>query len=369
MEARNVPLGEQPAAEEAQYHRPLHSRARAIVHLGGAPAELLEELPDLYSSAYSTIEYFTAYDRPWRTYACELDEPRHVIAFTARGATVDVLNKVIDIEPDAAKRCADAIFEARPATRRIRAEVKFAPPELGLPVRELYRADDQVIELPSSSDEWERSLSRSSRRNLRQYRNRLHRQHPDFALRSLERTEIALPLVEQVFAWNRQRIHDKAEHWIYEGQPDVSHRVWRLLQRRGVALCGYIGDECVAAELLLFVGHDCWAHTAAFDPAYLDVRLGSLMTSFAIEESIRRGCARTHLGWGTTSYKHNLGAAPVTAYRVSIFASRFDKALYVRERWSTLLRDRRIFYWRARKALKRLLPAASTLRAPGARHA
>ena len=210
--------------------------------------------------------------------------------------------------------------------------------------------------------EWEQSLSTSSRRNLRTYRNRLYRRHPSFELHSLEGTQITLSLVEQVFSWNRQRIHDKGQQWGYEGQPEAPYRLWRLLLRHGVALCGYVEGECVAAELLLFVGSDCWAHTAAVDSAYLEVRLGSLMTAFVVKESIRRGCARTHLGWGTTSYKHNLGAVPVTAYRVSIFRSRLDRALYAREGWSTLVRDRDIYYWRARAALKRRLSAVVCLR-------
>ena len=105
----------------------------ATVHLDEAPPELLDELPGLYESPFSTAQYFAIYDRPWRLYACELDEPRHVLVFTSRGATADVLNKVIEIEPSAVERLAAAIFRARPEIRRIRAEVKFPPRLLALP--------------------------------------------------------------------------------------------------------------------------------------------------------------------------------------------------------------------------------------------
>ena len=44
---------------------------------------------------------------------------------------------------------------------------------------------------------------------------------------------------------------------------------------------------------------------------------------------------------------------PVPTYRVSLYRSRFGKALYVRERWSPLARD---LYWTAHGALKRRLP-------------
>jgi hypothetical protein len=336
--------------------------ARAQVHLDRVPPELLEELPELYSSAFCTAEYFAVHDRPLRMGACELNDPRHVIVFTASGATVDVLNKVIDVGPDAVQRYADAIFRARPGTRRIRAELKYAPRLLDLPARETYRGDDQVVELPASVPEWEASLGKSSRRNLRGYRNRLYRRHPDFELRALEGAEVSLALVEEAFAWNRERIGAKGERWGYEGHPEAPYRTWQLMQRHGVALCGFDGDRHVATELLLFVGRDCWAHSGAVEPAYLEVRLGSLMTSFVIEESIRRGCARTHLMWGTIPYKHSLGARPVTGYRVSLYRSRFDKALYARDRWAALVRDRELLYWRARGELKRRLPAVARLK-------
>jgi hypothetical protein len=53
-----------------------------------------------------------------------------------------VLSKV-DIEPAAIERFAAAIFRARPEIRRIKAEVKFPPGELNVPVRTLYRANEQ----------------------------------------------------------------------------------------------------------------------------------------------------------------------------------------------------------------------------------
>jgi hypothetical protein len=294
-------------------------------------------------------------------YACELDDPRHVIVFTSHGATVDVLNKVIEIEPAAVERVTAAIFRARPEIKRIRLEVKFPPRELGRPVRHLYHEDDHVVELPASQEDYERLLGAATRKHLREYRNRLHRKHPDFNLRTFEGDGLTLALVEQVFAWNRQSIESKGKRWLFEGNPAVPYVTWRLLQPHGLALCGYIGDECVAGWLLQLVGHDCWWLVGGFDLTYSDVHLGFLMTWFCITESIRRGCEHTHLLFGTGTVKERLGARPVTAYLVSVYRSRLDKALYARERWSLLVRDRKLLYRRARltlrKRLKERLPA------------
>ena len=162
-----------------------------------------------------------------------------------------------------------------------------------------------------------------------------------------------------MFDWNGQRIRAKGEDWIYEGHPEAPHKLWRLLQTGGEALCGYLGDDLVAAHLRVVVGRECWLHTAGYDPAYLDLDLGSLMAYYSIGDAIGRGFVRTHLTWGTVDYKRHLGARPVTAYRISIYRSRLQKALYWRERWSLLVRDRHDIYWTAHEALKRRLPVVA----------
>ena len=331
----------------------------AIVHVDELPAAALAELPALYSSPFSIAEYFAIYDHPRRLYGCELDEPRHVIAFTSRGATADVLNKSFAMGPAETARVARAIFRARPEIRRIRTELSYPPRELDLPLRELHRSDEQVLELPESEEAYERLLGASTRKRVRGYRNRLARKYPDFELRTIEREEISLALVEQIYDWNQQRIRIKGQQWGFRDQRTVSHRLWRLLQSHGLALCGYIGGDCVAGMLSMYVGGECWARTAGFDPVYMDVDLGQLMMFFFIRDCISRGCAHAHLGWGTTTYKQRLGAAPVTTYRASLYRSRLDKALYARELW-WLVNDT---YWRLHGEAKRQMAALASWRA------
>ena len=331
------------------------ARRDPVVYLDHVPDALLAELPARYSSPFSTAEYFAIYDRPAHLQAVELGTPRHVLVFTSRGATADVLNKVIDIEPSALRDAADAIFRARPDVRRIRAEVKFPPSRLEGPQREVCFSDDNVVELPGNLDEYEASLGSSTRRNLRRARNRLLRAHPDFTVHTVEGSDITYDLVRQAFAWSEERIRAKGQVWGYAGQPVAAHQVWRLLTAHGVALCGFIGDRLVAVSLCLFVGRDSWAHTAGYDPAFLDLRLGALMVSFVIAESISRDCGRCHLLWGTPTYKRDLGARPVRAWRVSIYRSRLEQALYAPERWPVLWRQRNDHYWRLRGAAKRRL--------------
>jgi len=317
-----------------------------------APRRLLDELPGLYGNCFCLAESFDIYERSRRRSACETSDPRHVVLYTRRGATVRVLNRRLAIDAAAADRVVEAVFRAHPEVRRIELEAEIAPDRLSRPVRVLRRSDDLVVELPATQDEYEDSLGKATRKHLRQGRNRLRRSHPEFELRVLEASEITLALVEQVFAWNRARIRAKGEPWAYERQPEAPHLLWRLLRSRGTALVGYAEGVPVAGELLFFVGRDCWMHTGGSDAGYDRLGLGLLMVEAGIGESIRRGCRRTHLLWSTPAYKRRLGARPVPCYRLSIFRSSFSRRAYALERWRLLLEERRHVYWRLRKAAR-----------------
>lgn len=323
----------------------------ATVHCAEAPEELAEELPERYSSCFSVVEYFDLYDRPSQMCAVELDDPHHVVLFTVKGRTADVLNRVIDIEPEAVHRAEEAIFRAFPGVKRVRAEIKFPPEELRGPARVTLRNDDLVIDLPATVAEYRASLGKRTRQNINQYTNRLGRAHPDFHLVRFERDEISFELVEKVAQWNTVRMRRRGLVSSFEAQPATMGPLWSLLQRYGLALCGYIGDQCVAAQLVLCVGRDTWVHTVSFDSRYEDMHLGLLMAYFTVVESIERACSRVHMLWGTPVYKQRLGAKPVPAYQVSLFRARSYKILFAREKWHKDELNR--IYWRTRHGVKR----------------
>jgi hypothetical protein len=338
----------------------------ATLHLGDIPAGLADELPGLYSSYFCTSAYFDLYDHPTNVNACVLEHPRHVVLFSIAGHTADILNKRIDIEPECMIRIAASLFRAFPSVRRIRTEVKFPPVELRGPARVTDSADDLVVMLPRTEDEYHAMIGNRTRKHLRQYSNQLRRKYPDFTLTVLEREQLTHGLLDQVIRWTRERMTVKGVESIYDEDPDSAEALWGLLQRHGLAVCGQIGGTCVAAQLLLHVGEDTWIHTAGFDSRYEDVHLGLLMTYFSLLESVRRGCRRTHMLFGTPVYKKRLGAEPVTGYKVSLFRSSPYKPLYAKERAVMLARDRQQIYWVARREAKRRLQSALRIVRPPA---
>jgi hypothetical protein len=330
------------------------TRSRRLPQLGAevfldcAPEEFAHELSARYGSYFSTVEYFALYAHPPNYNACVLDRPRHAIMFSLRGHTADILNRLVDLEPQTLERAAAAIFSALPSVRRIRAETKSAPSRLRRCHRVVQTSVDMVVDLPADADAYHAQIGNTTRKHLRQYGNKLRREHPDFELRRLERQDIPLELVEQTVEWTNERVRAKGGVSVYEDDPSKVRPVWQMLQSYGLALCGYIGGELVAAQLILCVGPDTWIHTVGFDSRYEGVHLGLLMTYYSVLESIDRGARRAHMLFGTPVYKRRLGAEPVTASVVSIFRTPADKAVYAGELGEIVWRDRQRIYWSAR---------------------
>lgn len=320
----------------------------AEVLLDCAPEEFADELSERYGSFFSTVEYMALYAQPPNYNACTLERPRHDILFTLRGHTADILNRLIDIEPEALDLAASAIFVACPAVRRIRVEVKFPPARIRRCHRVVQRSEEMVVDLPADADAYHRQIGNTTRKHLRQYGNKLRREHPDFNLHKFTAQDIVLELVQQTVAWTNERVRAKGDVSVYEEDPSKVQPLWQLLQRYGLALCGSIDGELAATQLLLCVGPDTWIHTVGFDSHYEKLHLGLLMTYYSILESIERGSRRTHMLFGTPTYKRRLGAEPVSAWDVSLFRTPADKAVYAREISEMVWRDRQRIYWSAR---------------------
>lgn len=136
----------------------------ATIYPATVPDDLVEELPGLYSSLCSTVEWFRARDKVTPEGACVLAQPRHVLLFTLQDGTLEILNKATRIRPDDVERACRALFRAFPHVHRVHLEVMFQPSVLRMPHRVVYWADHQIIRLPPTVKEYDAFLGSSTRK-------------------------------------------------------------------------------------------------------------------------------------------------------------------------------------------------------------
>ncbi len=344
----------------------------ATVHCGPVADELFDELPGLYSNALTTRGWFEAFDRIVPIGACVLDDPRHVLLFVMRGDAVEIINKAIAIAPREAWRVCNALFRALPGARRIEIEVLFSPEELYVPFRTLVSEEAYVIELPATVEEYTASLGSRTRKNLRNYKNRLERTYLD------ARTEVVAPspqeaeeLIARFVAWSTARMRARGVVSSFERDSARCERVLDAFIACDTEACiTTIEERLAAVEFIFYAGDEAMIFAGCFDEQYADVHLGFLSTYRAVCHAIRRGARTCNLLWATSEYKLRLGARPLMMNRISVLrcpSARFwppkecCKAIYqqlqrllrllLRKKRSSLIGERcRRFrkYWRQR---------------------
>jgi CelD/BcsL family acetyltransferase involved in cellulose biosynthesis len=341
----------------------------ATVYPDDVPAGILDGLPALYNSVFSTPDWWDTHDKKQPTGVCVLEHPRHVIAFTVDGDTVEVMNKVFSINAHDARRACAALFRALPRARRIHIELLFPPRELRLPVRVRNVAVHMVIDLPATVADYDAMLGKRTRSNLRNFQNRLRRDHPDVSTSICIPGEEADRLFEQFLTWKRDwfQAHGRTTFW--DERPEEIDQSKQLARRRGEAHVTRIGGAPAAIRFLLPVGDSTVSYQGAFDPAYQQYRLGLVSSYWTICNAIERGMRQINLLWSTTDYKGHLGATPRPASQVSVFRSQVARLYSLDEARNIAKRKLRQrgsrLYWQGRGSARRLLERAGVRKPKG----
>jgi CelD/BcsL family acetyltransferase involved in cellulose biosynthesis len=334
---------------------------RATVYLDAVPAGLAEELPELYSSLFCTNSWFRIYDDTQASGACLLDDPRHVLLFHVVDDTIEVLNKVFAISPADAERACRALFRAFPRARRIHLEVMFPPAELHQPKRVLYFTDHLVIDLPSGADGYVASLGKHTRKNLQAYEKRLRRDFDAVTFTEIRDGERAGELFDQFLGWKTDRIAPRGETTSWEQDPARVARFVELVRETGEAVIASAGGATIAVWFVFYVGSTCFSRAGSFDPRFEPYALGSLMHYWVAQSAAARGARSVHLGWTAHEYMKRFGAQTTRVTRLSVFRSQLSRVHSAGEAADVARRRARLarrYYWRARRAARRLATAA-----------
>jgi hypothetical protein len=326
---------------------------KATVHVDHVPEGLPGELPDLYSSLHSTLDWFLTQGGRPPNGACVLEAPRHVVLFAHHHGTVDVLNRRFACAPEDVDRICRALFLAFPHTHLIHLDVMFPPDRLGFPRRTVERLRHMVIDLPASVDEYDDSLRKSTRRHLRSYRNRLRRTFPDLRTETVSPGERSQALVDRLVEWKIRRFRERDRITYWETAPTLARRTADLLRRCGWCRITSIDGREAVIHLCFTVGDTVFPLEGAHDPAYDAYHLGFVATYETVCAAIESGARRVDLLDGTVELKTWLGAHPVLSTRLSVFPSRLSRLQSLDESLRVLRRRSRSAFWASAQRVRR----------------
>ena len=298
------------------------------IYDGEVPAFVEEELERLYGGRYACVEYFRVYQGLQGVSVYRLTrerKPAVILLYQHVRDRLWVLNQAIAIDTDELRRFSQSMFRVYPKVNRIDFHaVAIDASSLSYPHQTLIAREDTIAPLPATVDEYVASLGKSTRHNVRRYRERLLRDHPEFDLRVVPRDGIRAEHLRALQRLNRERLDDKGRASTID--ETEFQRLQQLSARYGLVTLACIGDQIVGGMLCFVIGDGITFRIIAHDRAYDDYSLGFLIYFMTICEAIRLGCTQMNFGWDYYPYKVRLGGQRRKLAMLTLYRSRFAYA-------------------------------------------
>lgn len=281
------------------------AEADIVVHEDEVPPDVGPELDRLYGSLYSSLTYFQtcASLAGVSTYIARRNGiPTAVFLFRREGTRLYVVNEGMRLAAAEVERFARHMFAGSdPVDMIILHAVQMDSCGIPLPQQRFFCAEDFIVALPSTSQDYLARLGSSTRKNLKRHRNRVERDFPSFSYRIIERGDVDERLIREIIELSRERIASKGVSFGID--EDETRNIIKLVQRSGAVLLATIDGRVCGGAIMYRIGTSWISRVNAHDPAYDDYRLGMLCCYLAICHAIESGAEHFHLGHSWYEYK------------------------------------------------------------------
>jgi hypothetical protein len=286
------------------------------------PAHAEAALHALYGTVHSSMPHFRVYGGLDDASTFILWNNREIIAiffYLVEGNKVRIVNEGIETDELAVTQFANFIFHRNKSVEIISfSSVAHRIKQLEFPFSQCFCTDDSVINLPDSTDAYLRSLGKATRKNMKQYLNRIKRDYPTFEFRVHDGKTVDEPLIREIVSFNRIRFEKKGKSSGITASDE--ERIVQMIRTCGIVGSISIDGRLCAGALVYCIGEHYHSWLKAHDPAYDEYRLGLIGSYLMIDECIRRGGKKFHLMWGREPHKALLNSelkiySNLTVYR------------------------------------------------------
>lgn len=179
--------------------------------------------------------------------------------------------------------------------------VQTAASHIPLVHQQAFCAEDFIVALPATPQEYLARLGPATRKNLKRHRNRLERDFPTFRHAVLEGGEAGECLIRQIIELSRLRIAAKGMAFAID--EEETRRIVALVRQSGAVLAATVDGRMCGGTIMYRFGKNCIsrlnAHAAEFDT----YRLGTLCCYLVACHVIETGAERFHFGHSWYDYK------------------------------------------------------------------
>jgi hypothetical protein len=294
-------------------------------HLNRVPPFVEGELARLYGHLYSSLPFmrlFGTMDGVSTYVERHAGRISTILLFQKQGRRIIVRNEYLRLDQATLQRFSRHVLRVFSdvdviCLRHLDTDLRTLP----FPFQRHECAEDYVLQLPPSVDEYTELMGKSTRRNIKRYSAKLAQDHPSFTLRFYTNEEIDADDVRTLLRMSEEKIVSKGKQFSVD--PAFAKQMLILSRQCGFVAVATIEGRLCAGLVCFRNGTHFAAKVVAHDSAYDDYWLGTLCYYRTICEAITRGGTVFNLGIQRYDYKTRLLAVRRDLDRVTIYRSRW----------------------------------------------
>lgn len=272
------------------------------------PADIEVEMTQLYANYFSSPAKLRAYGQLNKasTYVAHAGgRATAIFLIRIEGKKIHVLNEQIHIPGIEISRFARYIFKRyKSATVICFKTVDTHLSHFSFPYQRTYFTNDVVLTLPQSVADYQASLGKATRENIKRYLKLLKRDFPDYRFEVTEKNEGGYERFRAIIDFNHARMSVKNK--VSGINIAEAERLYELVGQCGMVCSVTINGRICAGTICYQVGDNYFMRVIAHDSAYNEYRTGLLCCYLTIAECILRGGKHYHFLWGREEYKYRL---------------------------------------------------------------
>ncbi len=303
----------------------------------GLPFEYEELLIEKYKSFITNCRYINVYF-PDENHNYALvkanEEISDIFIFGKNGDICNCYNSLVEIDSKVVDAFTKALFDKFPTINKLKLSASYRKYDLEKSFV-LSTANDYVVDLPKTLDDYYQKLGSTTRRHLKNYRSRLMKDFPTakFVVKTKENIDEAL--IDKIVQLSYSRMKSKG---IIPGktQKDVVD-FYNFSQYYGLVNYIEVEGEIIAGSISYIINNRFFLFMIAHDNSFSKYNPGQICIVNAIQTAIGLNLHTFHFLWGDNDYKLRFMALPrplityvfYRSYSVDFIKSKLKAALSI----------------------------------------
>jgi hypothetical protein len=287
----------------------------------GLPLEYEPFLIEKYDSFITTCKYIEINYSSYELNYILVHEDNILIdllVFGNKGNTCICFNSLARIDQKVITEFSKRVFELFPGIVKI--EIRASYIEYSLEKSFLnFNDNDQILNLPSTVDEYYKQLGSSTRQRIRNRRGRLSKDFPDIQFAAKYGEDIDESIVDQIIDLNCARMKSKGS--VPGIAKEDRKKIYDYSKVYGCVVYIEINGKLVAGCISTILNKSVFMHVFSHDNDFSKYNLGEVCMFYLIQTSIESEMTTFHFLWGRTEFKKRLLGQNNELYFYYIFRS------------------------------------------------